>query len=377
MSETEELPETAEVEAELVLWRVFGLSDVYDDRPLPAWSIGENRGPDTSDRLEIVVGDLPDDLISALQQWRAQSSTLLSAHVGRSFTYAEVNEQFHADLTSDVPTQFLDPYPIWFTVRLSRRTNLQGVLGAEALWLTGSPDEEERITAFEADGNRYLDATTARLLAATYPLNLGRSRYADRRAFVMAPGRAAYMRPSFKLTVKDSGVRVGRSEGWVGAPTGALTKMLQNLPSGSGNADFGATTSKAAQWYTYSTSVADDEDLQRFVFAIAGLEVLIKQTQKAVRKKLLDNLSDLAPGLPIRDLLWPATSPNWVDRNLLANFAGLAAVHSPSTAQSDTESFRSIMQTRNDLFHGSENSDVRSRGIACKELLRRYLGLIA
>jgi len=33
-----------ELHGELVLWRVFGLSDVFEDRPLPYWTAEEGRG---------------------------------------------------------------------------------------------------------------------------------------------------------------------------------------------------------------------------------------------------------------------------------------------------------------------------------------------
>jgi hypothetical protein len=36
---------TEMVGAELVLWRVFGLTDIYEDCPLPGWSVEETRGP--------------------------------------------------------------------------------------------------------------------------------------------------------------------------------------------------------------------------------------------------------------------------------------------------------------------------------------------
>ena len=54
------------VEGELVLWRVFGLSDVFEDRPVPSWTIEEDRGPEPADRLRTSIGDVPEDLHDAL-----------------------------------------------------------------------------------------------------------------------------------------------------------------------------------------------------------------------------------------------------------------------------------------------------------------------
>ena len=157
----------------------------------------------------------------------------------------------------------------------------------------------------------------------------------------------------------------------VRAPTQTLTTALRRMPSG-GSGNFGSSTAKAAQWYTYATSVSENEDLPRFVFAIAGIEVLIRQTQKAVRGKLLKVLGELAPDAPVKDLLWPEKGDAWVERNLLANFAGLATIYSPESASLDTEIFRSLVQTERTTSRLRE-SDVRNQGIACRELLRRYL----
>lgn len=55
---TEPLAATEQIEAELVLWRVFGLSTVYEDRPRPWWSVTESRGPSPTDQLHVYVGDL-------------------------------------------------------------------------------------------------------------------------------------------------------------------------------------------------------------------------------------------------------------------------------------------------------------------------------
>ena len=194
--ELDGLPETIPVASELVLWRVFGLSDVYEDRPAPAWRVTERRGPRTSDSFEIIIGDLPADLIDALRQWRAQGSTLLDSRVGRSFTYAEIDDRFRAELVDDVPAEFADPYPLWFTMRLGRQVSLRGVAGVDALWLA-DPSEMTIVETFETEGNRFLDAATAPILAASAPLNLAQSRYSDRRAFCSSRRRGCVQDTTF------------------------------------------------------------------------------------------------------------------------------------------------------------------------------------
>lgn len=56
----------------------------------------------------------------------------------------------------------------------------------------------------------------------------------------------------------------------------------------------------------------------------------------------------------------------------------MAALHSPGTAGADTALCKQIAKTRNSLFHGKGlANDLRNNGVACAELLRRYLGLVA
>lgn len=57
----------------------------------------------------------------------------------------------------------------------------------------------------------------------------------------------------------------------------------------------------------------------------------------------------------------------------------MATLFSPSTALEDTRACKVIASIRNDLFHTGEldDNEIRSQGIACKELLRRYLGLVS
>ncbi len=53
-------------------------------------------------------------------------------------------------------------------------------------------------------------------------------------------------------------------------------------------------------------------------------------------------------------------------------------LYSPATAAADVAQAKELAAFRNGLFHGvSSDAEFRNHSIACKELLRRYLGLVA
>lgn len=54
--------------AELVLWRVFGCSNEYVSRPEPNWSVDQARGPGSNDHLLLSLGDFPDELTITLRR---------------------------------------------------------------------------------------------------------------------------------------------------------------------------------------------------------------------------------------------------------------------------------------------------------------------
>jgi|NGEPerStandDraft_6_1074524.scaffolds.fasta_scaffold31521_4 hypothetical protein len=371
-----ELPvEGEQVDAELVLWRAFGLSDVYEDRPLPRWSVEETRGPSDTDRLQVSVGDLPDDLIIAARQWQAQTHNLLEAHVGRPGTVEEQQARYEQQLEAAEPKEFEDPYPSWFTCRLGRPLKITAIPGAVTGWVAAET-AEEAVTAlrtFEEAGNRYLDGVVARTLGPIQPMNLGHLRYPGRRAFLTAPGRAAFRIPRFRMTIKDSGILIGRGGGWKTAPIDAIASTVRSLPSGGA---FGARTSGAAEWFVAALAEEDD-DMRRFVFAFAGLELLATQAEKHARAELMRRIKEADPTLPVQQLLWPGTDSDRVARNLVFRFAAMASVYSPTTAIDDVNACRALAKNRNDLFHGVEGGDVRDPSIRCQELLRRYLTLVA
>ena len=374
----ENLP-TEDADGELVLWRVFGLADVFEDRPLPAWSTSKTCGPGPSDRLQVSIGDLPSDLSDALREWRAQVPSLLNAHVGHALTYGDIQSSYEQGLTEDTPAPFVDPYPLWFTMRLSRPTRQRTVAGLRPLWFVDLTSIHHEAETFEGQGNTFLDGALARMVGALPPMNLGILRYPGRDAWLLIPGRAAWrvLRP--KLTIKDSGVHVGRTAGWTATvPIAELENALSLLPSGQDAARLGQQTAKSATFFAAARAVPDDDDLGRFVYAFAGLELLATQVEGNARRELLLELAKLDSAIPFRDLFWPDKGDDWADRNLIFKFAAMAALHSPKTALTDTAVCKQIARTRNALFHGKEaSSELRGKGVECTELLRRYLGLVA
>lgn len=348
---------TEQIEAELVLWRVFGVADVYEDRPLPRWAVEEHRGPAAGDRLQVSVGDLPDDLTLALRQWQAQKPGVLEWLTGQSGTTDERLARYEQRFAAARPSEFDDPYPLWFALRLARPLSVCAISGATLQWLA---DDGEAIGAtlrgYENAGNRYLDGAVAQIIGAIGRMNLGQLRYSDRRAFLMAPGRAAIMTPKMELSVNDSGVRVGRPGGWKTAPTEEISNALHSLPVGG---SFSKPTVGAAKWFL--AAAAEQDALRRFVFAYAGLEQLAAKAEN-MRRALTRQISNADSNLPVNELLWPSINEELAPRsNVMFRFAVLASTCSPSTAIDDVNVCRAVVRTRNALFHGADDKSVREQ----------------
>lgn len=260
----EEIP-IEEVDGEFVLWRVFGLSDLFEDRLTPSWDIEENRGPGPHDLLRVSIGDVPEDLHNALVEWRAQVPSILNAHVGHPQTYGDIEDGYQRGLTVEPPPAFVDPYPLWFTLRLSRPTR-QRVVGGGLLplWFKDGFEATEReAKVFEDKGNRHLDGVLALMVGSLPPMNLGVLRFPGREAWLLVPNRPAWRVPRPKLTVKDSGVHVGRTAGWAATvPVDELQAALAGLPSAGEAAQLGSLTSKAAMFFASARAVAEDDDLE-------------------------------------------------------------------------------------------------------------------
>ena len=137
---TEPLEGIEQINADLVLWRVFGIRDVFEDRPHPEWSVDEAKGPGNEDQLHIAIGDLPADLIQALQQWRAQIPGLLDTYLGHQVTAQERLARYEQNHASVQLPEFDEPYPLWFTLRLSRPVPVMATVGTAIDWLEGDAD---------------------------------------------------------------------------------------------------------------------------------------------------------------------------------------------------------------------------------------------
>lgn len=175
------------------------------------------------------------------------------------------------------------------------------------------------------------------------------------------------------MKIKDSGLTVGRADGWVAAPTEAITTAIRSLPN---NNLLGYLTASAARWLCAALAEETD-DLRRFIFSYAGLETLVAKVEKDSRAELISRIVQADPTLPVRDLLWPSSNEDLAVRNLVFRFASMATVYSPNTSIEDVTAFRSMAKLRNDLYHGSDDAIDRSASVQCQELLRRYLSLVA
>jgi len=122
------------VDAEMVLWRVFGCSNEYAGRPTPFWSVEESRGPRANDRLTLSLGDLPAELTTTLRQWRAQANGLLDQMFG-GVTFEQRLRRYKDDLATVEIPEFDDPYPSWLSIRLSRPLRVKAHKGATIAWL--------------------------------------------------------------------------------------------------------------------------------------------------------------------------------------------------------------------------------------------------
>lgn len=264
-------------------------------------------------------------------------------------------QRYEEDLATVQMPELEDPYPSWLSIRLSRPLRVrarQRVLG----WLVEPEDALKMQSDFDKEGGEYLDGVVAKLFSLPAELNIGLVRYNDRRGFLVAPGRAAMRKPQFEVSINDAGIIVGTS--WASAPTHALETLVERLPKGKPINRF---TAVPARWL--SSALTEQDDLRRFVFAFAGLEILCTAAEKKARPLLLTRLSGADSALPVKELLWPSKSDDFADRNLVFRFAAMASVYSPATTRLDVASFARMNKARNDMFHGSGNPGTASTAI--------------
>ncbi len=363
------MAEVASTSVVLSLWRVFGMTDIFHDRP-EEWPVVAPAGPVAGDQLRLSLGAVPNDLVRSVTEWSAQGNARLSMRLGHIESREQAQAQYEADLEHADASIFDEPYPMAFTLRLTRGLQVGGSIAHDLYWAEGLPSLSDNVAAFEKVGNSYLDAVIPYLIEPMAPMNFGRLLYAERRAFCTAHERPACLTARFSLSIADWGAQVTRAGGWAAAPTMPLAQALADLPTGSRP---GALTSGASEFFMLA--VAEEDSLRRFVFAFAGLEHLATQVASKRRARLTQRLVELDEAMPVQELIWPEQQP---DRGLRFRLATLIYLYSPVTAAADVAQANELVAFRNKLFHGvNSDTEFRNQSIACKELLRRYLGLVA
>jgi hypothetical protein len=71
--------------AALTLWRVFGLADDFNDQPKPYWMADAIIKSSPTDNIAVMIGEVPEDLLTTLRQWRAQIRGQLDYTTARVF----------------------------------------------------------------------------------------------------------------------------------------------------------------------------------------------------------------------------------------------------------------------------------------------------
>jgi hypothetical protein len=283
---------------------------------------------------------------------------------------------YREDLSKVQIGEFENPYVAWLTVRMKRSVELTLPTEGELTWGTNMEAIGNAMQTFEEQGNPVLDCAVASVIGASVGLNVRHLRFAERRPYLTVPGKAAITIPNPQLRIQDSGITVGRGGGWATAPTGQITTAISSIASISITQKVTKLIGQPMSWLG-SAMGEEEDDLRRFTFAFAGLELLATQVEKNSRDELIGMIESLDGNLPVVELLWPSTSDDYVWRNLVFRFAVMAAIYSPSTARADVAAFRPIARARNDMFHGSEQTITREISVSCTELLRRYVGLVA
>jgi hypothetical protein len=158
-------------------------------------------------------------------------------------------------------------------------------------------------------------------------------------------GKAAISIPRIEGKVKDSGVIVGRGDGWASAPTGEISSAITHVPVTKAHYKLiGQPTS-----WLCAAMAGRGRSPSALYFAFAGLELLATQTEKANRDALIMHMEDLDRNLPIRELFWVGTNEDLTTRNIVFRFAAMAVLYSPDSSGEDVAKFRVIAKGRNDF----------------------------
>ncbi len=115
------------VDGRLCVWRVFGLSRNFTDRPpdIHAWTTAAESGPADGDRFAVTIGDMPDVIVKAVRAAAAFGTLTLDtafgdAHRGRSLEERDqIVDALLAD-TDDVEAKLRGHFQNWITLEVSR-----------------------------------------------------------------------------------------------------------------------------------------------------------------------------------------------------------------------------------------------------------------
>lgn len=362
--------------ATLTLWRVFGLADDFNDRPKRYWTADAVITSSPTDSIAVMIGEAPEDLLTALRQWRAQARGVLSIITGHSVTPDGRLEMYHEDLSTVQIREFENPYVAWLTVCMKRSIKVALPAEGELDWGANVEAISNALQEFSEQGNPVLDCAVASVVGASEGLNIRHLRFADKRPYLTASGKAAITIPITQMRIQDSGISVGRNDGWATAPTEQIAAAISSIAATSITKNTLKLIGQPMSWLC-SAMGEEEDDLRRFTFAFAGLELLATQVEKNSRGELIGMIENLNANLPVIELLWPAANEDFVSRNLVFRFAVMATIYSPGTAKADVATFKPIAKARNDMFHGSDQTITRELSIACEGLLRKYVGIVA
>jgi hypothetical protein len=357
----------------MTLWRVFGLLDKFEDQPRPYWSASAAGPQPNSDRFTVIIGEVPEKLLTSLKQWRAQTRSLLNMMTGQAMSPEELLASYKVDLEIVDTPEFDEPYVAWLTLRLDRSTQVMPTGAAELGWFADSEKVISSMESFAVEGDNFMGCALARVMGAAKGLSVRRLRYASRSPYLTAVGRAAFTIPRTEMKIRDSGIIVGRNDGWRSAPSEQIRAAINAIPATRvAYKSIGQPTS-----WLCSAMAETEDNLRRFTFAYGGLELLATRTEKASRESLIAIIERADNKLPVVELLWPGVNENFALRNTVFRFAALAALYSPDTALADVQTFKQIAKARNDFYHGTEQTVTVTLARDCEELLQKYVGLVA
>lgn len=366
---------SATISARLCAWRVFG-KDGYLDRPdEESWSTMYPVSTTPGLELSVSIGSLPDVVADALRSWRAQ--TIANAQDSRPAPFPPSPAERRAHMAAAEEYQELKKFQRFGTFIVFEAARAMPVMGnpeERYLWLDMDQLDLDDFTLFEVEANHLFDA----LIPWVAPLfgespALWSTVVEDARPYLVAGDKAAFTVPRYS----GSANRRVYTPDWAILPRTEVQNRL---------AAFARTPKqvrdrleKAGRWLTLA--LGERDVVRQFLFAYCGLEVLAGTASAEVRQHLTAALARGLPGVPVKELLWPANPAHADDkdpyRNLVFRYASLMSVVSAGTATADTELFGVINKARNTLAHGGASDPNGLPAGDVVKLLARSLSLVA